>query len=181
MAKITYEDKEFLNKNENIADKNKVNDTDLNEIKEVVNGNDDNIGDLSDLNTTDKSSVVNAINNLVGYTLYDNSSGTTTNFSLNDDVANYKYIEIFTKQDGYYNAYKSQKLYDPEGKKIQINYFSYHTDGGRIQFFGETISFSGMSATVGDKFGYVLGNQNYGTTGDSLKIVKINSIKKLIF
>ena len=62
MAKITYEDKEFLNKNENIADKNKVNDTDLNEIKEVVNGNDDNIGNLSDLNTTDKSSVVNAIN-----------------------------------------------------------------------------------------------------------------------
>lgn len=37
MAKITYEDKEFLNKNENIADKNKVNDTDLNQIKEVVN------------------------------------------------------------------------------------------------------------------------------------------------
>ena len=68
MAKITYEDKEFLNKNENIADKNKVNDTDLNEIKEVVNGNDDNIGNLSDLNTSDKTSLVNAINevNLVG-------------------------------------------------------------------------------------------------------------------
>ena len=32
MAKITYEDKEFLNKNENIANKNKVNDTDLNQI-----------------------------------------------------------------------------------------------------------------------------------------------------
>lgn len=68
MAKITYEDKEFLNKNENIADKNKVNDTDLNEIKKTVNENDDNVGDLSDLNTTDKSSVVNAINevNLTG-------------------------------------------------------------------------------------------------------------------
>lgn len=64
MAKITYEDKEFLNKNENIADKNKVNDTDLNEIKNVVNENDDNIGDLSELNTADKSSVVGAINEL---------------------------------------------------------------------------------------------------------------------
>lgn len=39
MAKITYEDKEFLNKNESIADKNKVNDTDLNQIKEIVNNN----------------------------------------------------------------------------------------------------------------------------------------------
>ena len=64
MAKITYEDKEFLNKNEDIADNRKVNDTDLNEIKEVVNGNDDNIGDLSDLNTTDKTSLVNAINEI---------------------------------------------------------------------------------------------------------------------
>ena len=64
MAKITYENKEFLNKNENIADKNKVNDTDLNEIKEVVNGNDDKIGNLSDLNTTDKSSIVGAINEI---------------------------------------------------------------------------------------------------------------------
>ena len=64
MAKITYEDKEFLNKNENIADKNKVNDTDLNEIKEVINENDDNVGDLLNLNTTDKSSLVGAINEL---------------------------------------------------------------------------------------------------------------------
>lgn len=67
MAKITYEDKEFLNKNENIADKNKVNDTDLNEIKKTVNENDDNVGDLSDLNTNDKSSTVNAINEVSKY------------------------------------------------------------------------------------------------------------------
>lgn len=39
MAKITYEDKEFLNKNEDIADNRKVNDTDLNQIKEIVNNN----------------------------------------------------------------------------------------------------------------------------------------------
>ena len=64
MAKITYEDKEFLNKNENIADKNKVNDTDLNQIKEVINQNDDKIGNLSDLNTADKSSLVGAINEI---------------------------------------------------------------------------------------------------------------------
>lgn len=62
MAKITYEDKEFLNKNENIADKNKVNDTDLNEIKNIINENDNNIGNLSDLNTTNKDSLVGAIN-----------------------------------------------------------------------------------------------------------------------
>lgn len=39
MAQITYQDKVFINKNEEIADQNKVNDTDLNEIKNVVNEN----------------------------------------------------------------------------------------------------------------------------------------------
>lgn len=70
MAKITYEDKSFINKNENIADKNKVNDTDLNEIKEVINENDDNVGDLSELNTNDKSSVVNAVNEIENRSIY---------------------------------------------------------------------------------------------------------------
>lgn len=42
MAKITYENKVALNVNSDIADVNKCNATDLNEIKEVVNTNDDN-------------------------------------------------------------------------------------------------------------------------------------------
>lgn len=51
MTKITYEDKEFLNKNENIADKNKVNDSDLNEIKKVVNENDEEINKIKSKDT----------------------------------------------------------------------------------------------------------------------------------
>lgn len=62
MAKITYQDKVALNVNSDIADINKCNASDLNEIKDVVNSNDDNMGLLSNLNTTNKSSVVNAIN-----------------------------------------------------------------------------------------------------------------------
>lgn len=41
MAKITYEDKEALNVNPEVANKNKVNASDLNEIKNVINSNDD--------------------------------------------------------------------------------------------------------------------------------------------
>lgn len=69
MAKITYENKVALNVNSDIADVNKCNATDLNEIKNVVNTNDDNttnnsnaIGNLSNLNTTEKSNLVGAIN-----------------------------------------------------------------------------------------------------------------------
>lgn len=72
MAKITYENKVALNVNSDIADVNKCNATDLNEIKNVVNENDDNttnnsnaIGNLSNLNTTSKNNLVSAINEIV--------------------------------------------------------------------------------------------------------------------
>ena len=62
MAKITYGNKVALNVNSDIADINKCSASDLNEIKDVVNTNDDNMGLLSNLNTTNKSNLVEAIN-----------------------------------------------------------------------------------------------------------------------
>lgn len=44
MAQITYNDKVALNENPNIPDENKVTDDDMNEIKNVVNGNDSALG-----------------------------------------------------------------------------------------------------------------------------------------
>ena len=41
MSKITYADKVTLNENPNVADVNKVKASDMNEIKNVVNANDD--------------------------------------------------------------------------------------------------------------------------------------------
>ena len=70
MSKITYADKVTLNENPNVADVNKVKANDLNEIKNVVNANDDNVGDL----TTDVSSVVNAVNELVDKVNYEIST-----------------------------------------------------------------------------------------------------------
>lgn len=64
MGKINYNDKQFLYQNADIPAENKVNDVDMNEIKDVVNENDDLVGDLSNLDTTNKSSIVEAINEL---------------------------------------------------------------------------------------------------------------------
>jgi len=66
MAKITWANKTTLNPQPSIARENKCTNADLNEIKSVVNTNDDNVGDLSDLNTTDKTSIVGAINEVKG-------------------------------------------------------------------------------------------------------------------
>ena len=65
MAKITYENKVALNVNSDIADINKVNASDLNEIKNVVNTNDDNMGLLNNLTTPNKNNLVGAINSVV--------------------------------------------------------------------------------------------------------------------
>ena len=75
MGKITYTDKVTMNENPNIPAINKVQATDMNEIKTVVNSNDDNTGTLSNLKTTNKSSVVSALNEIYNDIFY--SSGDT--------------------------------------------------------------------------------------------------------
>ena len=72
MSQITYKNKVALNVNSDIADINKVNASDLNEIKNVVNTNDDNMGLLSNLTTPNKNNLVGAINSVV-------ESGSNTN------------------------------------------------------------------------------------------------------
>lgn len=64
MAQITYGNKVAINENSGVADINKCNASDMNEIKSVVNTNDTNVGTLSNLSTIDKTSIVNAVNEL---------------------------------------------------------------------------------------------------------------------
>ncbi|MEE3417886.1 MAG: hypothetical protein VZQ62_00935 [Methanosphaera sp.] len=62
MAQITYADKTTMNSNSSIPAINKCQASDMNEIKSVVNNNYNEVGDITTLTTTDKSSIVNAIN-----------------------------------------------------------------------------------------------------------------------
>lgn len=64
MQAISYTNKSALNENAGIADINKCNASDMNEIKTVVNANATECGNASDLDTTDKTSLVDAINEL---------------------------------------------------------------------------------------------------------------------
>jgi len=62
MQSISYTNKSALNENADIADINKCNAVDMNEIKSVVNDNAAECGNAADLNTTDNTSLVNGIN-----------------------------------------------------------------------------------------------------------------------
>ena len=53
-----------------------------------------------------------------GHLLYNNTSGDNGNITLNDDVSDYLYIEVYYKSnDGYYG---SQKIYEPNNKTIML-------------------------------------------------------------
>ena len=86
MALITYDDKVALNENPSIPDVNKVNASDMNQIKTGVNTNESNIGDLSNLTTPVTTNIVGAINSVVesgtGYVKY--ADGTMICFYTQD-------------------------------------------------------------------------------------------------
>ena len=65
MSKIGFADKVALNENASIPDINKCKASDMNEIKQVVNENDDKVGDLTNLSTPNKNNIVGAINSVV--------------------------------------------------------------------------------------------------------------------
>lgn len=93
LDKITYTNKETLNEQPSIADKNKVKAADMNEIKSVVNLNADKVGDLENLNTSDKTSIVGAINSIKISTLWSGAiyEGYAT---LNESLENYDFLLV---------------------------------------------------------------------------------------
>ena len=100
IVQINYDTKSDINTTATPS-QNKVSANDMNEIKSVVNTNATSMGDLANLNTTDKTSVVNAINEVIT-----NSDPVTlwTNPSPNNNFAatqvtlsseDYNYLEIY--------------------------------------------------------------------------------------
>lgn len=99
IAEISYSDKSDINTTAT-PEVNKITASNLNEIKSVVNTNANLMGDLSNLTTTEKSSLVEAINEIDGTTnkyevLYENNTGSTgTTITLSKDASNFKYLAI---------------------------------------------------------------------------------------
>ncbi len=151
MAKITYTNKETLNEQPSIAVKNKVTSDDMNEIKSVVNANDDNVGDLSNLNTTDKSTLVDAINevntknaNITGTILWTNPSpsGAFASQDITLSSSDYDFLEVIFNNQGYQ---KSVKV--PKGSSILLD-GDYYVNTSEIYY-----TFRRMYYTNDTKYG----------------------------
>lgn len=111
--------------------------------------------------------------------LYDNSEGTINNFTLNDNVSNYDYIDIETIQSGYTESCKVSRLYEPNNKYIAINYQNFEDSQNidRLQNFGIRLLFNQKNVTIDKLYGYVVGSTSYGTVSNSVKITKILGFK----
>lgn len=63
--------------------------------------------------------ISNSNGNILGEkVLYNNSSGTTGTVTLSESVANFKYIEIFTKDDN--SRYDYTKVFEPNNKEVEL-------------------------------------------------------------
>lgn len=108
MAKVTFEDKITLNENADIPNINKCMASDLNEIKSVVNENDDNKLEKSSVKKTKTATDTdtyscNYINNATQKQIISVETGSTFNFTINE------YTEINT-----------WKLYNQNGNKFSV-------------------------------------------------------------
>lgn len=115
MNEITYQDKVALNENPDIADINKVTDSDMNEIKSVVNTNSQTSSNNFGLGTdTWTSSGTYAIGDIVVYNdnTYKNLTGTNTSTTPDQDSTNWEVIPLIVNEHNTStkNAYSSSYM-----------------------------------------------------------------------
>ena len=142
MSKITYENKEQLNTNENIPAKNKCMASDLNEIKSIVNENDTNALYNTNVKTTKTDSDTdvyscNYLNKFDGVILYEDETGINTTVNLKESVANYKYIDIFFRDDN--NIYDTKRFLVKNGAWYTLQITQYNEDSSNVIIRGKNI------------------------------------------
>lgn len=171
MAQITYDTKVALNSNDGVADINKVNASDMNEIKSVVNVNDTNMGTITNLKTTDKTSVVSSINELVDSQVC-SSNEVKTNETWAD--GNPVYRKTYTLNIGTDTSYE-QSISLPDASQ-------YWIDGSNSYLWSNNISQPAghyASSTDWSRF-YLLSNKivcSFGSTYSTISKVAYITIK----
>lgn len=128
MSKITYTDKQFLNQNPNIPDINKCNDTDMNEIKQVVNANDDTLNEVVNIGFAKmvSSVAVDYITTQITITQWKNSAISYGDIEAQPSngrikITNTSLIEIGGTISGYNYSSTTYYLVDENNNKVNPN------------------------------------------------------------
>ena len=181
MSKINFNDKQFLYQNADVPAENKVNDVDMNEIKQVVNENDDKVGELNDLNTTDKSSMVSSINWLVPTVLFNNENGVQQG-NLSESVSLYAKIKMYYKTGD--NQFGSEEIYSNGLSSVYTSVFKGSAAGTNTIFYAKVgrVHFDDMTFTA-DRVGNfdikTSGNNTFSASANAIKILRVEGLEKI--
>lgn len=93
-----------------------------------------------------KKITVKGVEILVGKTIYENDEGSNGNITLNDSVAGKNYIDIFYRDND--NTYSSVRVYNPDGKYVDISTISRW--GTTLYIKQKRITISGNKITNGN-------------------------------
>lgn len=170
---ITYGDKQYLNQNADIPATNKVQDTDMNEIKSVVNNN----ANETSNNTTNIDNIVNSLN---GTVLYESSIGSSSTFTINDNISNYSKILItYSRSSG--AQYYSVLLDMEQIGSVSVPLTIVDAGGSNFIIYGCRISFSGTTATISNNGAreVLSSSANINNSGYEISINKIIGYKKI--
>lgn len=181
MSKITYADKETLYTNADIPANKKVQSSDMNEIKNIVNENDDKVGELNNLNTTDKSSIVSSINWLVPTVLFNDETGVQQG-NLSESVSLYAKIKMYYKTGD--NHFGSEEIYNNGGKSFFTSVFKGSATGTNAVFYAKVgrVLFNDMVFTA-DRMGSfdikTNGSNSFTDDTNAIKILRVEGLEKI--
>lgn len=164
ISTITWADKSNINTS-SVPEANKITDSNMNQVKSVVNTNANLQGDLSSLNTTEKGSLVGALNETI-YNLTPDGTEIKLNYKIDSKWAYAKMINFITPstEDDYTintnisNLYKIYKMYGMIGDITPIPFAiwfgstSYFTS---LRVNGSNVLYKGSSA-YGNTSAYVV-------------------------
>ena len=128
---------------------------------------------------TDKAPSVAAVKEeILGTVLFNNQSGTTSNFSLSSSAANFDYLEfVYCDNSDTTLRGSSGKIENPDGKKVNLSLNSY--TGGVAYCKNADLSISGTSVTFLQDFQFYFSNDSnaYIQTGTFIKVIEVIGYK----
>lgn len=181
MGKITYADKETLYTNADIPANKKTQSSDMNEIKQVVNENDNKVGELNDLKTGEKNSVVSSINWLVPTVLFNDETGVQQG-NLSESVSLYAKIKMYYKTGD--NHFGSEEIYNNGGNSFFTSVFKGSATGTNAVFYAKVgrVLFNDMVFTA-DRIGNfdikTASSNSFTADTNAIKILRVEGLEKI--
>ena len=111
------------------------------------------------------------------FILYDNPNGTIESITLDDDVSNYRYIDIFYRNNDRF--YSNTRVYEPNDKRIVLS--ANYTDNEIVYLKNKIVEINGRSISNYNKCYSQIWTNNNGTVSyqnsNNIYIVKVVGYK----